>query len=108
MAATATGVDVLADVEVRALTEKMTTLADIGRAQDAPGLYLVVSESGASYLVDYHEQRCECPSQFYRGGECKHLARVAYATQDRTIPGWVDQRRVDEQLGAHITEGGQR
>lgn len=95
----------LEDVEVRALTEKMTVLDDVGDARDAPGLYVVVSSSGASYLVDHQEARCECPSQFYRGGECKHLARVAYALGDRDIPEWVQEDRVDDQLGQHVTGG---
>jgi len=95
----------LEDVEVRALTEKMTVLDDVGRARDAPGLFVVVSSSGASYLVDYQEERCECPSQFYRGGECKHLARVAYATGERDIPEWVRADRVDEHLGDYLQEG---
>lgn len=98
----------LADHEVRALTEKMSVLPDVGWASGAPGLYLIVSESGATYRVDADAGRCSCPSQFYRGGPCKHTARVAYATRQREIPDWVNQDRVDPRLGQHIHEEGQR
>lgn len=102
---TTTDVVSLEDHEVRALTEKMSVLPDIGWARGAPGLYVVVSESGVTYRVDLEADRCSCPSQFYHGGSCKHVARVAYATGAREIPEWVNQRRVDPHLGEHIDSG---
>ncbi|MFB6087498.1 MAG: hypothetical protein ABEJ85_03165, partial [Haloarculaceae archaeon] len=40
------------DRDVRAVTEYLTVLDDVGPAEDAPGLYYVVSQSGENYLVD--------------------------------------------------------
>ncbi|WP_338756502.1 hypothetical protein V9T20_12535 (plasmid) [Halobacterium salinarum] len=100
--------DVLEKRDAAALTEKMTALDDVGWAKGSPGLYLVVTESGACYRVDHQEERCNCSDQFYRNpsGGCKHIRRVAYALGERQIPNWVNQRRVDDQLGDHVTEGG--
>lgn len=67
----------------RALTEYLTVLEDLGRARDADGLYLVVSQSGSEYLVDAHTGACECPDHEYRGVHCKHARRMAFATGDR-------------------------
>lgn len=89
----------------RALTEAMTVMDGVGRARDAPGLYLVVGENaGGEYLVDTHTGACECPDAEHRNpdGGCKHQRRVAFATGERPVPGEVDG--VDEQLGAH-TDG---
>lgn len=107
MAAVESTADVLDDRDVAALTEKMTTLDDVGPAKDAPDIYVVVSQSGASYTVDAREGRCECPDAFWRGRECKHVARVAFAVGAREIPDWVNTARVDPQLGQHVTGGDQ-
>ena len=88
--------------DVRALTEYFTVLNDVGRVRGADGLYLVVSQSGSEYLVDYRTERCMCPDAEHRNpeGGCKHVRRVAFATGDRSVPA-VDVD-VDPQLGAHV------
>jgi len=85
----------------RALTEKMTVLPELGRAEGADGLFLVVTESGSEYLVDARTGVCECPDYQYRepDGGCKHLHRVAYATGEVSIPAWVNSSAVDSHLG---------
>ena len=89
--------------DVRALTQYLTVLDDVGRARDASELYVVVSESGSEYLVDTRgEGACECADHRHRGARCKHQRRVAFATGERPIPSWVDTEAVDEQLGAHV------
>lgn len=85
--------------DVRALTEYLTVLEDVGRAADADDLYLVVSQSGENYLVDARDGGCGCPDARYRDMQCKHARRVAFATGERPIPAGVDG--VDEQLGEH-------
>jgi len=96
------GLESIDDRDARALTQYLTVLDDVGRARDAPELYLVVSESGSEYLVDTRgEGACECADHQY-GARCKHLRRVAFATGERSIPSWVDTDAVDEQLGDHV------
>lgn len=92
--------------DVRALTEYLTVLDDLGRACGADGLYLVVSQSGGEYLVDARGGACECPDHEHRGARCKHLRRVAFATGARPVPDGVDG--ADPQLGLHVdgTGGG--
>jgi len=94
--------DVLDEVGARALTQYLTVMDDVGRVRDAPGLYLVVSESGSEYLVDARDAACECPDSQYRDRRCKHLRRVAFATGREAIPAWVDRDDVDDQLGQHV------
>jgi len=88
--------------DVRAFTEKMTVLPDTGRASDAEGLFLVVSQSGSEYLVDTLEGRCDCPDAHYNldsDEQCKHERRVAYATGEQSIPQWVNTAAIDSHLG---------
>jgi len=66
---------------LRALTETMSVLSEIGRAKGADDLYLVVSESGREYLVDARDWSCECPDATHRNVRCKHQRRVALHTQ---------------------------
>ena len=91
-------------IDVRALTQYLTVLDDVGRARDAEDLYVVVSESGNQYLVDIRAGTCGCPDHRYRDRRCKHLRRVAFATGDREIPEWVDRTNVDDHLGLHVGE----
>jgi hypothetical protein len=86
--------------DVRALEQYLTVLDDTGRANAADSLYLVVSQSGAEYLVDTRAGRCECPDHEYRNIRCKHLRRVAFATGEESIPDGVEG--VDPQLGEHV------
>lgn len=90
--------------DVRALTEYMTVLEDLGDARGADGLYVVVSQSGSEYLVDHAGGACECPDDTYGDDDhaCKHRRRVAFATGAEAIPAWVDLEAVDDQLGAHV------
>jgi len=85
-----------------ALTEVMSVLDDIGLVRGAPNLYLVVSSSGSTYLVDTREGSCECPDDEYRAITCKHRRRVAFATGERSIPGWVPRERLDDHFGEHV------
>jgi predicted nucleic acid-binding Zn finger protein len=93
--------------DVRALTECMSVLPEGG------DIYTVVGENGGTYTVDARESRCTCPDYKHNlptddGRErCKHAARVAYATGERSVPVWVDTDAVDSQLGAHV-DGGPR
>jgi hypothetical protein len=89
-------------VDVRALTQYLTVLDDVGRARDAEDLYVVVSESGNEYLVDARAGTCECPDHRYRERRCKHLRRVAFATSEREIPACVDRENIDDQMGLHV------
>lgn len=72
----------------RALTEYLTVLENIGRAKDAPGLYLVVSHSGREYLLDMVTGACECADSAYRrpDGGCKHVRRVSFEIGQRQVP----------------------
>lgn len=88
--------------DLRALTEYLTVLDDVGRVRGADGLYLVVSQSGKEYLFDAHEGACECPDAQYRGVRCKHVRRVEFATGNRAILGSVDPSSIDEQIGLHV------
>ena len=105
-AANGTDVDIepLSDRDVRALTECMSALSDVGVVAGAPEMYAVVSESGQTYTVDADTGACDCPDAFYRQptGGCKHVRRVRFATGRRSIPEWVNDDAVDEQLGLHI------
>ena len=94
----------LDDRDVRALTEFHSVLDDIGRVKDAPGLYLVVSQSGCEYLVDAHDGGCECADSEYHNpdGGCKHLRRIKFATGLRPIPADVDRSAIDPSLGEHV------
>lgn len=105
----------LEERDVRALTQYLSVLDDIGRARSDDNLFLVVSQSGEEYLVNTRGSgSCDCPDAEYRGIRCKHQRRVAFATGERTIPAAVDD--VDPQLGEHVntnrtqvaaTDGGQ-
>lgn len=105
MAATATRA--LDSRDVDALTGRMTVLDDIGQARDAPGLYVVVSDSGRSYLVDSEGGACTCDDSLYRSpdGGCKHYRRTLYAVGRREIPAWVDHSQIDPLLGDHVGGG---
>jgi hypothetical protein len=88
--------------DARALTEYMTVLPLGGE------VYSVTTESGSEYRVDARTGRCDCPDAKHNlptddGREqCKHSARVAYATGERPVPAWVDTEAVDPDLGAHV------
>lgn len=89
------------ELDIRALTQFLTVLNDVGHARDADDLFVVVSESGSEYLVDIRERSCECPDHEYRGRKCKHIRRVEFATGRRPVPAEIT---ADEQLGMHVDE----
>lgn len=99
------GIEELDKRDVRALTQCMTVIPEGG------DLFSVTSESGRSYTVDLREGRCTCPDSKHNlptddGREtCKHHARVAFATGERTIPAWADGDAVDPLLGDHVDGG---
>jgi hypothetical protein len=91
----------LDDRDCRALTECMTVLPKGG------SLFEVTTESGSSYTVDAKRDRCECADAQHNlpDGDreaCKHRARIAFATGERAIPGWVDMSAVDDLLGEQL------
>jgi hypothetical protein len=92
----------LPDRTEAALTEVMSVLDDIGLARGAPDLYLVVSSFGSTYLVDTRKGTCECPDDEYRDITCKHKRRVAFATGERPIPGWIQRAQLDDNFGGHV------
>ena len=103
--ATDAQLDDLSDREVRALTEPMVTLDDVGPVKDSPGLYEVTSTS--TYIVDMDTNdgpHCTCKDHEYRGVDCAHIERVRFATCRKPIPAWVDTDALDDQLGEHIDE----
>lgn len=112
-------IEQLDDRDVRALTERMTVMPDVGDARGADGLFTVVSHSGNSYLVDVRHGRCSCPDAEYNlptddGRErCKHLARAEYVTGERSVPKWVDPNAIDDVIGVAVdtpvaaTDGGE-
>lgn len=88
----------LEERDVRALTEYMSVLDDIGQVRDVQNMYLVVTGSG-TYVVEPALGTCTCNDHFYRDTSCKHLRRVTYATGMRPVPAAADQAAIDPQLG---------
>jgi hypothetical protein len=87
--------------DARALTQHMTVLPEGG------SLFSVTSQSGNEYTVDAKRGRCECDDMAHNlpdgdREECKHLARVRFATGERAIPSWVNMDRVHDLLGYHL------
>jgi len=67
----------------RALTEDMEiTFVEVGP------IYDVLSQSGATYLVDVEEETCTCPDfeQRQPDGGCKHLRRVDLEIRTGLVP----------------------
>ncbi len=99
-----TNADQLDQRDADALTQFLTVLEDLPRVDGADDLYIVVSQSGSSYLVDAREGACSCPDHRYRDIECKHIRRVAFATGQREIPSWAVEEAIDPDLGRHVEE----
>ena len=63
----------------RALDEYMTVQPEFGRAQGAPGLFVVIGENeNGEYLVDTRTTSCECADDKYNLEDeeaCKHVRR---------------------------------
>jgi len=88
--------DLSADA-ARALTECMTVVVDDPDCWNDAEV-AVYSSSGARYTVNVAVGFCECPSDQYHDGPCKHRERAAYALGHKAIPSWVDRERVDPVL----------
>lgn len=89
----------------RAVTEYISILEDGPGVDGADGLYLAVSHSGESYVLDHRTGACECPDAEYNlspGEKCKHQRRLEVILGDREIPDAIDADDVDPQLGEHI------
>ena len=90
----------------RALTECMSILPNHGRADGAPGLFVVIGENcNGEYLVDTRTESCECKDAKYRDpeGGCKHLRRCRIATGENPVPaGALDEITVDSTFGAQL------
>jgi hypothetical protein len=90
----------------RALDECMTVLPNHGRADGAPGLFVVIGENGrGEYLVDTRTESCECKDAEYRDpeGGCKHLRRCRIATGETPVPAdALGEVTVDETFGAQV------
>jgi len=101
----------LDDRDVRALTETMTVLGETAPAPaDAPGLYLVTTASGSSYVVDPDLGACECPDAEHRdpAGGCKHVRRVRCETGARQVPPSATGAALDDDFRLFVTPEGQR
>jgi hypothetical protein len=90
----------------RALDECMTVLPDHGRADGAPGLFVVIGENErGEYLVDLRTESCECKDAKYRDpeGGCKHLRRCRIATGETPVPAdALSEVTIDDTFGAQV------
>ncbi len=90
----------------RALEECMTVLPNHGRADGAPGLFVVIGENcNGEYLVDTRTESCECKDAKYRDpeGGCKHLRRCRIATGESPVPaGALGEITIDSTFGAQL------
>jgi hypothetical protein len=90
----------------RALEECMTVLPNHGRADGAPGLFVVIGENeNGQYLVDARSQSCECKDAQYRDpdGGCKHIRRCRIAQGETPVPaGALDEITIDSTFGAQL------
>jgi len=93
----------------RALDEYMTVQPDFGRAQGAPGLFVVIGENeNGEYLVDTHTTSCECDDDKYNLEDeeaCKHVRRCRIATGDRPVPARAlsdGNITIADTFGAHV------
>jgi len=93
----------------RALDEFMTVQPGFGRAQGAPGLFVVIGENGnGEYLVDTRTTSCECDDDKYNLEDeeaCKHVRRCRIATGDRPVPARAlsdGNITIADTFGAHV------
>jgi len=90
----------LEERDVLALTQYLPVLDDLPSVAGDEDRYVVVSESGAEYLVDLGAGTCTCPDYRFRGNRCKHIRRVEFATGEREIPPGIDG--IDPDIGRHL------
>lgn len=89
----------------RAVTEYISILEDGPGVDGADDLYLAVSHSGESYVLDHRTGACECPDAEYNlspGEKCKHQRRLEVILGEREIPDAIDPDDADPQLGIHV------
>jgi|APHM01.1.fsa_nt_gi hypothetical protein len=93
----------------RALTECMTVLPNHGRADGAPGLFVVIGENDdteQTYLADTQTTSCECKDDQYNLADqesCKHVRRCEIATSETAVPASALGRiEIDDTFGAHV------
>jgi hypothetical protein len=90
----------------RALSECMTVLPNHGRADGAPGLFVVIGQNGnGEYLVDTRTGSCECADAEYRDpeGGCKHLRRCRIATGETPVPAdALGEVTIDSTFGSQV------
>jgi hypothetical protein len=103
------GIEAFTDRDVRALTEYIIPLEEIGRVKDADGLFLVVGESGKEYTVDVWNRACDCPDMEYNNpdGGCKHIRRCEFESGIRPIPTAIDRSaiKVSTQIFGEFVNG---
>jgi len=103
MSTTATPTTDLDDRDVRALREHMRVHED---DPDAWGDHEVaVYSEDRRYLVNLAIGYCDCPSNQYHDGRCKHERRARYALGIEAIPSWVQMDSVDDQLRQRLEDG---
>ncbi|ADJ16803.1 hypothetical protein HacjB3_19303 (plasmid) [Halalkalicoccus jeotgali B3] len=81
---------------IRAATESMS----IDRHAGEPGEYDVYSESGSVYRVCLITETCDCPSDTYQDGACKHQRRVEMALGQRDVPELDEETDVELMIAA--------
>jgi hypothetical protein len=90
----------------RALDECMTVLPNHGRADGAPGLFVVIGQNeNGEYLVDTRTGSCECADAEYRDpeGGCKHVRRCRIATGENPVPAdALGEVTIDDTFGAQL------
>lgn len=104
MAAVSTSAPVrdLTERDVAALTEPMCVVVD---DPDIWNDSEVAVYSGATrYAVSPATGFCECPDHHYRGRECKHLRRAAFALELREVPAWANRETIDPVLAAKLED----
>jgi len=84
----------------------MSVCPNKGRADGAPGLFVVVGENeNGEYLVDVDERSCTCGDSRdpRRPNPCKHIRRVAILVGERPIPTWIPEAvDVDTTIGSNV------
>jgi hypothetical protein len=87
---------------VRALTEPMAVHED---DPDAWGDHEVaVYSEDRRYLVNVAIGYCDCPSNQYHAGQCKHERRARYALGIESVPAWVRMDRLDDHLRTRLED----
>ncbi|WP_049946423.1 hypothetical protein, partial [Halalkalicoccus jeotgali] len=81
---------------IRAATESMSIDRHAGEAGEVD----VYSESGSVYRVCLITETCECPSDTYQDGACKHQRRVEMALGQHDVPNLDEETDVELMIAA--------